>query len=105
MAGAGVLLVSPLGLQMRIQASLHLRPVWGKERHHTRGDPVNAEHSQSKGLKLEKSQSQGVDFIPSGRMTVGLLCCERLLRDSGDVPDVLNLTRHGGSAWRISNLH
>jgi len=32
-------------------------------------------------------------------MTLGLLCCERLLWESGDLLDVLSLTRHGGCAW------
>ena len=36
-------------------ASLHSRPsVRGEEPHPTRGDPVNAEHSGSKGINLEK---------------------------------------------------
>ena len=37
-------------------------------------------------------------------MTEVLLCCERLLFESGDLLDVLSLTRHGGSAWWTYDL-
>jgi len=40
---------------MRNTASLHLRPsVRGDEPHPTRGGPVNAKHSGSTGVNLEK---------------------------------------------------
>jgi hypothetical protein len=37
-------------------------------------------------------------------MTVGLLCCERLFWESGDLLDVLSLISHGGSAWWTDDL-
>ena len=50
------------------------------------------------------SQSKSVDAVPRGRMTLGLLCCERLLWESGDLLRVLSLTRHGCSAWWTDDL-
>jgi len=45
----------PRGGRCEYTASLHPRPsVRGEEPHPTRGDPVNAEHSGSKGINLEK---------------------------------------------------
>ena len=55
MAGAGGLLVPPIGHRCEYIASLHSRtPVRDEEPYTKRGEPVNAEHSGSKGKNLEK---------------------------------------------------
>ena len=85
-------------------ASLHPRPsVRGEESHPTRGDPVYAEHSGSKGVILEKQSPilrRGCRAY--GMNGSGLVCRKRPLWELGDLPDVCSLTRHGGPAWWTS---
>ena len=88
---------------MRINiAPLHPRPsVRGEEPHPTRGDLVCTEHSGSKGVNLEKT-------IPNPMVWAPCLWDEwqwvNLPRTAhfgipGDLPDLLSLTKYGGSAW------
>ena len=69
-------------------ASLRPRPsVRGVEPHPTRGDPVNAEHSGSKGVNLEKqSPIPRCDYRAKGMNGSGLVCRERILWDTWRPP-------------------
>jgi hypothetical protein len=69
---------SPQGQQM-CELSLRPRPsVRGEEPHPTRGDPVGAEHSGSKGVNLEKqSPILRCECRAHGMNGSGLVCLKR----------------------------
>ena len=79
------------------KASLHPRPsVRGYWPYPTRGDPVNAEHSGSKGANLEKQPPiLGCGCRAYGMNGSGLVCLERPHWEPGDLPDVHSLTKYG----------
>jgi hypothetical protein len=89
-------------------ASPHPRPtVCGEEPQPTRGDPVYAEHSGSKGINHETKNLQfyGRRTVPMGCMAVCFCVAKGLSRIPGDFPDVSSLTRHGVFAWWTLDPH
>jgi len=62
----------------------------GEKSYPTRGDPVCAKHSGSKGVNLEKNpQSYGVSAVPMGWKAMGESVSNGTLGIPGDLPEVI----------------